>query len=253
MYSTKHVKGPTFGKDVQIAKFAVHRYEKGLLPKPVSGFTKNYGPALEEALRKVIQPREGIPASGNIGQATWDVLWEYLDDYRRWQYRLWTVPVIPAAPKVPDLGPLYIGGPSLLNYSPTHNTDGIPHYIAFDTGWVVGRVILAPETLRVTSQSSSAGGDAFYAEGESKLKYWFGHLTGLPATGAWIRKGQRIGAIAWMPSNLGDPHVHIGIDARPLIGRDLLYGRTGYGPDYTWGSPSIGVQLREGLSLEGAA
>jgi hypothetical protein len=245
MFAPGHPKGPTFGKDVQIMKFAVHRYEMGLLPKPVTGFTKNFGPALKEALMKVIQPREGIRATGSIGQATFDVLWQYLDAYRKLQYTTWTVPVIPKPVPVPALGPLYQGGASVLNHSLTHNTDGIPHYPAYDDGWIAGRTVLAVEVMRVTEQSSSQGGDAFFSEGKSALGYWYGHLAVAPATGRWFEKGEPVGRIARMET----PHVHLGISARRLLGHDFLYGRDGNGPDYTYGSPTVGAQLREDLSL----
>ncbi len=238
-------KGPTFGKDVQIAKFAVGRYEDGLLPKPVTGYTKTYGPALYDALKTVIQPREGIPASGDIGQATWDVLWTYLDKYRKAQYLAWTVPVIPKPNPVPDLGPLYAGGASVLLHQLTHNTDGIPNYPAYDDGWIMGRAILAVEDMIVTRGSSADYGDAFFARGKSKLEYWYGHLTLAPGVGRELKKGQFVSTIAYQPT----PHVHLGIDARPLVGHQLLYGANGNGPDYTYGSPSVGAQLREGLSL----
>ena len=237
--------GETVGKDVQIAKFAVHRYEDGLLPEPTNGFTKNFGPALKEALQKVIQPREGIPASGNIGQATWDVLWDYLDAYRKAQYVAWKVPVIPKPNPVPDLGPLYNGGASVLNHQLTHNTDGIALYPAYDDGWVYGRTVLAVEDLVVTKASSANPGDAFYAAGKSKLLYWYGHLIVAPPVGREFHKGEKVGEIA----NQRAPHVHLGIDARQLVGRPLLYGANGHGPDYTYGSPTVGVQLKEGLSL----
>lgn len=239
-------KGPTIGKDVAIAKFAVGRYETGLLPKPSTGYTPHFGPALREALQKVIQPAEGIPATGNIGQATWDVLWPLLDDYHRWQYRLWTVPIIPKRLPVPDLGPLYSGGASVLLHQLTHNTDGIPYYPAYDDGWLAGRTVLAVEDLTVTKASSSLPGDAFYATGKSKIAYWYGHLVTAPGVGRSFRKGDAVGKIAWQKA----PHVHLGIDARPLIGHTLLYGADGYGhPDYSYGSPTVGTQLREALSL----
>ncbi len=244
MYHDKP-KGPTFGTDVQIAKFAVHRYEDGLLPKPTDGFTKTYGPALYEALHKVIQPREGIPASGDIGAATWDVLWDYLDAYHKTKYLTWTVPKIPKPNPVPDLGPLYVGGASVLQHQLTHNTDGIPYYPAYDDGWVLGRAVLAVEDLVVTKASSANYGDAFYASGKSKLQYWYGHLNVAPGVGHEFKKGQVVGVIGWQPT----PHVHLGIDARPLVDHTLLFGSTGRGPDYTYGSPTVGTQLREGLSL----
>lgn len=235
----------TEGKDVAIAKFAVGRYEDGLLPKPSGGYTQQFGPALYEALQKVIQPREGIPHSGDIGQATWDVLWEYLDAYRKSQYIAFKVPVIPKPNPVPDLGALYYGGASVLNHQLTHNTDGIALYPAYDDGWIYGRTVLAVEDLIVNKASSANPGDAFYATGKSKLKYWYGHLITAPGVGVQFKKGQKVGEIA----NQRAPHVHLGIDARDLVGRPLLYGANGNGPDYTYGSPTVGAQLKELLSL----
>jgi len=246
MYHAKP-KGPTFGKDVQIAKFAVGRYEMGLLPEPVTGYTKHFGPGLYEALHKVIQPNEGIPPSGDIGQATWDVLWPLLDDYHRWQYRVWKLPTIPKPNPLPDLGPLYLGGASVLLHQLTHNTDGIPNFPAYDDGWVAGRTVLAVEDMIVDNQpTSSSPGDAFYATGKSRMRFWYGHLITAPALGREFRKGDPVGRIY----NQGlRSHVHFGLDARPLVGQSLLYGANGNGPDYTYGSPTVGTQLREALSL----
>lgn len=151
---------------------------------------------------------------------------------------------------IPKLGPIVQGGLSIMLMAPTHDTDGLlartgSHYPAFDSEFgQIGRVIIAPESLTVTTDSSAQGGDAFYATGVSGLKHWCGHIDRAPAKGARLRKGQRIGAIAAGPR----PHVHWGIDARPLIGRDLRWGRDGDGPDYTFGSPTIGAQLAKGLA-----
>jgi hypothetical protein len=246
MYASKP-KGPTFGKDVQIAKFAVGRYEDGLLSPPPGGYTKTFGTGLYEALHKVIQPREGIPASGDIGQATWDVLWTYLDDYHRWQYRMWKVPVIPKPNPVPDLGPLYVGGASVLVHALTHNTDGIPYFPAYDDGWLAGRSVIAVEDMTVDPVSTSSNpGSAFYATGKSKIRYWTAHLTSSPAFGHQFKKGDVVGRILDQGAK---SHVHLGVDARPLIGHPLLYGRDGNGPDYTTGGIPVGVQLKEALSL----
>lgn len=258
MYHGGHPKGPTVGKDVQIAKFAVGRYETNLLPKPAGGYTKNFGTGLRDALQTVIQPAEGIPATGNIGQATWDVLWPLLDDYHRWQYRIWTVPVIPKPIPMPDLGPLYVGGASVLQHQLTHNTDSsldpsdgpydlAEFYPAYDDGWISGRTVLAIEDLVVTRSSSANPGDAFYATGKSSIRYWYGHLISAPGVGREFRKGEPVGSIAFQPNDRS--HVHLGIDTRPLIGHKLLYGATGHGPDYTYGSPTVGAQLLEELSL----
>ena len=152
----------------------------------------------------------------------------------------------PPLPKVPQLGPVVKGGRAILLEDPTHNTDGIPHYSAFDTGFgMAGLAVIAPEALTITDDTSSAqGGDAFYAKGASGLLYWFGHITNVPKQGTKFRKGQQLTTIA---NQVNTDHVHLGIDARPLIKKDLLYGKNGTGPDYTHGSPSIGAQLLKGM------
>lgn len=247
MYGPDRPKGPTVGIDVQIMKFGVNRYEKGILPEPEGGYTTAFGNGLQLALQKHLQPQENIPATGNIGQATFDIIWEYLDEYRREKYRKWKVPPPKPPPVVvPDLGPIYRGSyaVSVMQHSLTHRTSSIPFYPAFDDGWIAGRDVLAPEDLEVIEQSGSAGGDAFYARGKSTIKYWFGHLAFAPPTGKDFVKGEKMGDIAWLPVSLGSSHVHCGIDARPLIGHELIH-RTDYRP----GAPTVGVQLREALSL----
>lgn len=152
-------------------------------------------------------------------------------------------------PPVPALGPIVANGLPVLLFAPTHETSGLfattgSHYPAFDSEFgQIGRWVIAPEALTVTRDSSSQGGDAFYARGASGLDYWFGHLSVAPPKGTTFRKGQRIGQIA----SIARPHVHLGIDARPLIGRDLKWGRDGNGPPYTYGAPTVGAQLTKAL------
>lgn len=155
-----------------------------------------------------------------------------------------------ARPPVPNLGPVLKFGKPILLEAPTHNTDGLfddtgSEYPAFDFGWIAGLEVLAPEPLRVTQQSGSMGGDAFYAQGESSLSYWFGHLVSAPATGVRFARGDVVGRIAAIPR---EDHGHLGIDARPLIHRDLKWGRNGNGPDYTYGAEAVGRQLARGLA-----
>ena len=147
----------------------------------------------------------------------------------------------PAGSGVPDLGPVYSGGKSVLDHDCTHITGGLPDYPAFDDCFQPGRAIIAPEDLQVTGQSSSSPGDAFYAKGASKLKYWFGHLTSSPANGQWFDKGQTIGYV--LDHNQGGgPHVHVGIDARDLIGKPLQSST-----NYTHNGYTIGEQLAAAL------
>lgn len=247
LYGPNRPKGPTVGMDVKWMKWGVNRYEMELLLEPPGGYTNNFGEGLQEAIQKVVQPQENIPATGNIGQATFDVIWELWDDNHREKYRKWKVPPPKPPPVVvPDLGPIYRGSYaiSILQHSLTHRTSGIPWFPAFDDGWVAGRDVIAPEDLEVYEQSGSAGGDAFFCRGESSIKYWLGHLAFTQPNGAKFSKGEKIGDIAWMPTSLGSSHVHCGIDARPLIGHELIH-KINYQP----GAPTVGVQLREALSL----
>lgn len=144
-------------------------------------------------------------------------------------------------PKVPALGPVLEDGLAMLLHAPTHNTDGVPGYPAFDTGFgMAGRWVIAPEPLEIIRQSGAAGGDAVYARGASKIEYWIGHIGVAPATGRTFRKGERISRIA---DQRATDHVHWGVNTVPLTGKALLYGANGNGPDYSWGAPTIGAQL----------
>jgi hypothetical protein len=155
-----------------------------------------------------------------------------------------------ARPPIPNLGPVEPGGKPILLQQLSHETAGLfprtgSHFPAWDFGWDAGDVIVAPEPLRVTKQSSAQGADAFYVEGESTIEYWVGHVQRAPATGERFRRGEIIARIAAIP---GVDHGHIGVNAKPLIGRDLRWGRNGNGPDYTWGAPTIGNQLTLALA-----
>jgi hypothetical protein len=149
------------------------------------------------------------------------------------------------------LGPVSPGGASVLTQDLTHLTGGLDDYPAFDGVFDAGGAVIAPEALTVTRQSSARrrdgrpNGKAFYATGASKLKYWFGHVDAAPAVNARFRKGQ---VMCKVSSNHEAPHLHVGIDAKALTGKRLLYGRTGNGPDYTRGSPTVGAQLARALT-----
>lgn len=148
---------------------------------------------------------------------------------------------------LPALGPVRRGGKGLLTYQLTHNTDGIPLYPAFDDNWGLGTISIAPEALTIIAPyTSSNPGAACYALGASKIKYWIGHLTRSPKIGTRFVKGQEIGRSV---AQSGAEHTHWGINAEAFLGKghQLRYGRNGNGPDYTYGSPAIGVQLRDAL------
>jgi len=160
-----------------------------------------------------------------------------------------------ATPPIPQLGPLVENGLSTMLHSPTHVTSGVTWpdgkpYMAFDAAFGAGgRKVLAVEALKVTRGSSAQGGDAFYATGRSGIRYWYGHLDVAPAVGKTFRKGQVVGRVKFGPGEPpGGPHAHLGLDVTSLGLPSLLYGKTGHGPDYTFGSPTIGAQLAKGLA-----
>lgn len=145
---------------------------------------------------------------------------------------------------IPALGPVWAGGKSVLLHDLTHATDGIPLYPAFDDAYVQGRMIVAPEPLKIIAPyTSSRPGMAFYALGQSKIRYWFGHMDRAHRIGATFVKGQMLGRVA-ANSVGGGPHVHVGINVELLFGNGK---QLEHHTNYTHGATPIGVQLRRGL------
>jgi hypothetical protein len=183
---------------------------------------------------------EGIrPATGWFGQATLDALWPYFDAYGCWRYRLYR----PPSP-LPKLGPVWRGGKSVLDHDLTHATSGIPLYPAFDDAFRAGTEIIAPEAIVVTRRSSSRPGAAFYAIGDSGIRYWLGHLVEAPAEGRRFKRGEVLGVVLEHVIG-GGPHVHVGINVEHLLGDGVeLVHRT----DYRHGAPTVGEQLWRALA-----
>jgi len=179
------------------------------------------------------------------GYVEWAASGKPRTNWRRALSRLERLEADLAPSKVPALGPIRPGGKSLLRYSLTHKTSGVRLHPAFDDNWGVGAVGIAPEPLVVIAPYTSANpGAAFYARGASKIEYWIGHATKSPRIGTRYAKGQEIARAVAIPGD-DDEHLHWGINVEALIGagKQLLYGATGHGPDYTFGSPTIGAQL----------
>lgn len=145
------------------------------------------------------------------------------------------------------IGPVQPGGISLLDMSLTHDTSNIPLFPAVDTAWGGGGgvEVIAPEACEVdTKDTSSSPGEAVYLTGRSKLRHWVGHLDRDWPLGHKFRKGDRIGATLPIPGQ--SDHAHWGVNAEALLGKgkELKWGRTGKGPRYTLGAPTIRAQLR---------
>lgn len=146
------------------------------------------------------------------------------------------------------LGPVTVGGASILDLDLTHITDGFhdggSRWPALDDGLGhPGRRVIAPERVRITGhgralrRSGAPNGQSInIAVGASGMEYWIGHIENPAPVGATVAKGGTLGVIS---ANHEAPHVHVGINARKLLGHDLAHHA-----DYTHGAPKIGVQLR---------
>lgn len=180
---------------------------------------------LDAAIKELKQTTKGYSASG----PHWKEAMERLNTLRR------------DLTPLPDLGPVWVGGKSVLDHDLTHKTAGVALYPAFDDAFNQGRVVIAPEPLVVIiPYTGSVPGKAFYARGKSRLRYWFGHLDRNHPIGTSFAKGDAVGRVA--ANNLGGgPHVHVGINIEELVGdgRQLLHHS-----DYTHGAPTVGSQLR---------
>lgn len=147
-------------------------------------------------------------------------------------------------PKWAVIGPVTYGGKSLLDMSLTHKTTGISLFPAVDLAWGSGVAMYAPENCVVDTKDTSANpGEALYLKGDSGMRYWFGHLDRDHPLGKKFSKGTYIAKTAYQPNKKA--HGHVGVNAEAFLGRgkQLKYGRTGAGPDYTIGAPTIREQL----------
>lgn len=228
------LRGGEVGGDVLAVERALRSWGEGTGPEP-----DNVYEPVDVRRCQAFQSAEHIhPATGFVGQQTLDKLWPYFDAYGKLRYRLFRPPT---QPSIPALGPVVRGGKTILLHDLTHETGGIEQYAAFDDGFTAGAVVLAPEPLIVTRQSSARrrdgrpNGKAFYATGASRILYWYGHVEDAPPVGHRYVAGQ---AITKVSANHEAPHLHVGMDFRPLTGVQLLHHT-----DYTHGAPLIGDQL----------
>lgn len=152
---------------------------------------------------------------------------------------------------VPALGPIVKGGTSILLQDLTHITDGLTAggsvWPAFDDAiGHPGTIVIAPEAGKVTGHGHARRRDGNpnglsinIFVGASGIEYWIGHLENLAPIGASLKKGGKLGTIS---PNHEAPHVHCGMNAIPLIGKDLDHHT-----NYTHGASKVGVQLKKAL------
>ena len=153
--------------------------------------------------------------------------------------------------KTPDLGPVYPGGKSILDEKLTHATGGLDLYPAIDTNWKAGTRVIAPEGGMVTRHSGGgSSGFSLYLTGDSGLKYYFQHMNekGRAPLGR-LKKGGKIGTVGSLEDfpAVNAAHNHVGINAEAILGagKQLKYGKTGNGPNYTKDkdTPTVRKQL----------
>lgn len=152
---------------------------------------------------------------------------------------------------IPNLGPLYHGGMTVLLHDLTHDTDGLPRlangtslWPAFDDAFAVGTSIIACENMTVYKTSSSVPGNAFYARGASKIRYWFGHLDRTNYVGKSFQRGDLIGRVAVNHVSVAHCHAALNIEELVGVGKYLAHHA-----NYTHGAPLIGAQLEAMLNV----
>lgn len=234
---TRILKPNCYGKDVQGVRRACRKFTGQDPPTAPLSVQRMFNASMT-VLVKAAQDEAALPKSGWVGPRLMQLL-RNADAFDAYAVQLLEQYAAENSAQVPPLGPVYAGGQSILLHDLTHETDGLPGYPAFDDGWVAGRAVIAPEPLTVTQHGDSQGGVAFYCTGVSGLLYWFGHCSSQPAVGAHFGKGAKMTSIA----NMGKKsHVHVGINATPLIGHELIHHT-----NYTHGAPLVGVQLKAAL------
>lgn len=92
-------RGPSRGRDVRdFVKRTLNRLSaqipvgENFFVKPPGGFDDVYNEKTAEAVATVQRFNDITPATGNMGQATLDALWQYADSYAKWVYRTWSAP-----------------------------------------------------------------------------------------------------------------------------------------------------------------
>lgn len=238
------LRGSETGADVRMVQRALNKWAAPAVAIPV---TSTYDQTTRDRMVAFQLEQYIRPASGFMGQATLDRLWAFFDAYGRMRYRQFRVPS-----PIPKLGPVTKGGRPLLEMSLTHKSSGLPTnakgvtlWPAVDTAWGAGVAMYAPENCVVDTKDSSARpGEALYMTGTSKLRYWFAHLDRDHPLGTRLKKGAFLGKT--VPTTLGGgPHGHVAVNAEAYLGQgqQFKYGRTGTGPDYTLGAPTMRAQL----------
>jgi len=230
------------GPAVKAAKMGIHKWNG-----KAGNTTPVYGPFLVPLVRAFKKDQRVGDSSSVIGPATWEALLRFIPK----EGKKLLPQTTPSKPLWENIGPVQPGGVSLLDMSLTHPTTSIPLFPAIDTAWGGGGgvVVIAPEPCTVdTKDTSSSPGEAVYLTGQSKLRYWVGHLDRDWPLGHKFKKGDLIGRTLPIPG--ASDHAHWGVNAEALLGKgkELRWG-DGTGTKYTHGAPTIRKQLEARTSV----
>lgn len=112
LYGPGDPRGPSKGRDVRdFVKRTLNRMpgQAGLgenfFPKPPGGFDDVYNSKTVEAVAVIQKWFQISPATGNMGQPTFDILWDHADAYSKYAYRVWTAPKPKPIP-LPEIVPI---------------------------------------------------------------------------------------------------------------------------------------------------
>lgn len=257
-------KPSTDGSDVEAYKRTVSRAGRWVWQKFDQAYSNNFahgkpGGNVPETGIAGVQRQNGLQDTGYVGEKTFNLLRSIiipkpLPHAGEYAMDATAVELINAAwerfkgkeDQTPT-GKISLGsvgeGPSVREYDLTHATSGIPLYPAFDAVWYTGKNVLAPEGMKVTRVGTASHGIAFYADGDSGLRWWFGHLDYQPTVGRYFARGDIVGHVAYHSDS---PHVHVGVNVERLWGAGK---QMSHHTNYTHGGPLIGAQLDAGHAL----
>jgi hypothetical protein len=191
---------------------------------------------LEQCLGHLQNTTEGFDQFKKTGRGSeWRAALKVIDKLKADLRQAQEVRAAVVGPTHTHLGPVLAGHKSVCDNDLTHATSGFAFHPAFDDLEKAGAAVLAPEDLTITKWGSAKGGESLHATGTSGIHWWFGHVDKRRPVGTKVKRGQRIATVS---AEHEHPHVHVGLDARALVGVELEHHT-----NYTHGGPSICSQL----------